>query len=366
MALRSTVWHVASLTCLLVHAALSSPFHPHPGRPYQSAFSAARTEGMVGGPQKAVTFDKLFVNVGDDFNPDTGRFRCRVPGAYYFAFTVGKHPRKRLSVMLVKNGQEVQAIVYDEHRHRRRKVQSQSVMLSLRPMDTVWLLLHGDAKYALYSNKGPYTTFSGYLVYPDLPPGYPNKHVAAQPPGQPHSGCPPLWAHESKHALLSELWAEEEEEPRSAFSVARTRSLLGEATSRGEKQALSFDVEYVNIGGHFDKSSGRFTCRFPGAYYFAFTVGKHPSRCVSVKLVKNGGDVQAMVFDEDDSKHRAMQSQSLMLSLREGETVWLYSQPHERFAVYSNQGRYITFTGFLIYPESAPRRAQKHLARTRF
>uniref|UniRef100_A0A3B1IRH8 C1q domain-containing protein n=1 Tax=Astyanax mexicanus TaxID=7994 RepID=A0A3B1IRH8_ASTMX len=58
-----------------------------------SAFSATRSSSVLGGSQRAVTFDRLLVNVGSDFNPDTGRFRCQVP--------------KLLSIMLVKNGDEI-------------------------------------------------------------------------------------------------------------------------------------------------------------------------------------------------------------------------------------------------------------------
>ncbi|XP_067245338.1 complement C1q tumor necrosis factor-related protein 4 isoform X2 [Chanodichthys erythropterus] len=270
---------------------------------------------MLGGTQRAVTFDRLLVNIGNDFNPDTGSFRCRLPGAYYFSFTVGKFPKKMLSVMLVKNGMEVQAMAYDGYQKQGRKVQSQSVMVSLRPMDTVYLLLQEKPDYAIYSNVGPYITFSGYLIYPDSTSTTPS------------------------------------EEPRSAFSVARTLSALGESRGRREREALTFDVEYVNIGGHFNRTSGRFTCHFPGAYYFAFTVGKHPRRAMSVKLMTGRGEVRAMVFNEDMSRRRETQSQSLLLSLKKGDSVWLYSQQEDGYAVYSNQGRYTTFSGFLVYPD---------------
>ncbi|XP_051512632.1 complement C1q tumor necrosis factor-related protein 4-like [Myxocyprinus asiaticus] len=312
----------------------------------RSAFSATRSTSVLGGSHRAVTFDHLLVNVGDDFNPDTGHFRCRLPGTYYFSFTVGKFPKKMLSVMLVKNRMEVQAIAHDGSRNQGRKVESQSVMISLKPFDTVYLLLQESPDYVIYSNIGPHITFSGYLVYQDSTSsiGYLNNHLS--PPGLHLPVCPPpVDPHYDWNRRAAN------EEPRSAFSVARTSSELGEHRGYHERVALTFDVEYVNIGGHFNKTSGRFTCHFPGAYYFAFTVGKHPRRAVSVKLMRGRAEVQAMVFNEDMSRRREMQSQSLLLSLKRGDSIWLYSQQDEGYAVYSNQGRYTTFSGFLVYPD---------------
>ncbi|TSK38502.1 Complement C1q tumor necrosis factor-related protein 4 [Bagarius yarrelli] len=302
------------------------------------AFSATRSTSLLGGLHSVVTFDRLLVNVGGDFNPNTGLFQCRIAGAYYFTLTVGKYPKKLLSVMLVKNRQEVQAMVYNEHRKQGRKVQSQSTMISLSPMDTVWLLVQQNPNYALYSNFAPYITFSGYLVYHEYTSclRYLNNHLGTE--------CLP-------HGHPRYSWRDAPEELRSAFSVARTSSLLGEISKQDKKEALTFDVEYVNIGGHFNKSSGKFVCRFPGVYYFSFTVGKYPRRAVSVKLMKGAGEVQAMVFDEDTAQNRGMQSQSLLLFLNQGDIIWLYSQQDKHYAVYSNQGRYTTFTGFLLYPK---------------
>ena len=82
------------------------------------AFSVAKTTSIIGRSRNStvrnphrngiITFDKDFVNIGSAINLLSGEFKAPIDGLYYFSFTVGKYPRMKLSVSLVKNDSEFQ------------------------------------------------------------------------------------------------------------------------------------------------------------------------------------------------------------------------------------------------------------------
>nr|UBF23522.1 C1qDC [Botryllus schlosseri] len=147
------------------------------------AFSVTCTKSIIGGqmadttmsidgpvspesaPNGRVSFDKVLVNVGDGFSIEAREFRAPTNGVYFFSYNVGKFPKKKLSVMLMENFNEVQSIIYNDSQTRAREMQGQSVMLDLKEGDAIWLRSYNDDDYAVYSNLGNYITFNGYLVF---------------------------------------------------------------------------------------------------------------------------------------------------------------------------------------------------------
>ncbi|XP_077969069.1 complement C1q tumor necrosis factor-related protein 4-like [Styela clava] len=135
--------------------------------PPRSAFSVGRSTELLGNDTMPLplTFDKVFVNEGNDFDKESGRFICHHSGIYFFTFTVQSYLDKYLGITLMKNS-EPQVILY-ANAVPRRIMQSQSIMLKLRKSDIVWLKQAKGIRFSIYGNKDMQITFSGYLVYPD-------------------------------------------------------------------------------------------------------------------------------------------------------------------------------------------------------
>ncbi|KAK1899398.1 Complement C1q tumor necrosis factor-related protein 5 [Dissostichus eleginoides] len=134
----------------------------------KSAFSVKLSEGhalplTVG---DVVRFDQVVINEQSDYNTETGRFTCKVPGVYYFAVHATVY-RASLQFDLMKNAHSVASYFQYYGNWPKPASLSGGSLLHLVPGDQVWVQMALSEYNGLYSSTKTDSTFNGFLVYSD-------------------------------------------------------------------------------------------------------------------------------------------------------------------------------------------------------
>ena len=131
--------------------------------PPMSVFSARKTSSQqVNSGTEVVTFQVEDLDVGNDFNPSTGVYTCRIQGFYYFSFTFHFDDDNHFYLYLDQNGIH-KAMIYTYEFDGHHVLQSQSVILSLQVGDEVKLT--AKAPSYILDREDLTNTFNGYLIH---------------------------------------------------------------------------------------------------------------------------------------------------------------------------------------------------------
>ncbi|XP_067219957.1 complement C1q-like protein 2 [Chanodichthys erythropterus] len=131
------------------------------------AFSAGLLDSGTGnsGPfsyYKTLEYKKVFSNIGNAYDSNTGIFTAPVRGVYYFRFYGHCHGGTTMAITLMKNGQSQCSV------HSARPVSnsngSNGVILILEIGDKIYTHLWKDTW--VYDDPASYTSFSGFLIFP--------------------------------------------------------------------------------------------------------------------------------------------------------------------------------------------------------
>ncbi|XP_056149358.1 complement C1q-like protein 3 [Lampris incognitus] len=115
---------------------------------------------------EVLKFDDVVTNLGNHYDPSTGKFTCSIPGIYFFIYHVLMRGGDGTSMWadLCKNNQ-VRASAIAQDADQNYDYASNSVVLHLEPGDEIYIKLDGGKAHGGNNNK--YSTFSGFMVYAD-------------------------------------------------------------------------------------------------------------------------------------------------------------------------------------------------------
>ncbi|XP_078540108.1 complement C1q-like protein 2 [Lissotriton helveticus] len=115
---------------------------------------------------EVLKFDDVVTNLGNHYDQSTGKFTCQVPGIYFFTYHILMRGGDGTSMWadLCKNGQ-VRASAIAQDADQNYDYASNSVVLHLDSGDEIYVKLDGGKAHGGNNNK--YSTFSGFILYPD-------------------------------------------------------------------------------------------------------------------------------------------------------------------------------------------------------
>ncbi|XP_058710916.1 complement C1q subcomponent subunit C isoform X2 [Poecile atricapillus] len=166
------------------------------------------------------------------------------------------------------------------------------------------------------------------------PPGPPGKPGHSGAPGEKGSPGPPGTA--GPPGVAGSL----RQRQQSAFSVTRKTSQYPL-----KNVPVVFNHVITNTNRDYDTTTGKFTCRLPGVYYFVFHTSHTANLCVI--LHKNHRSVASFC----DHKTNSMQVSSggTLLRLAAADEVWLGVNDYNGMVGIANSDS--IFSGFLLFPE---------------
>ncbi len=133
------------------------------------AFSAGLLDS---GPQqtgpfkdsRTLVYQKIFSNIGNAYNSNTGIFTAPVKGVYFFRFYGHSHPGNRMAVSLYKNNQQQCSVYFHKPESNPNGNGSNGVVLTLEKADEVHTQLWEDSW--VYDDEKSFTSFSGFMLFP--------------------------------------------------------------------------------------------------------------------------------------------------------------------------------------------------------
>ena len=120
------------------------------------------TSGQIGPnyANDAIKFNDVSINVGNGYNPGTGKFTAPVDGIYLISLSYVQQNRYSSHVQLIKDG----AMYSDVHaNHKNYDQLSKTVLIQLKKGQNIWVRLVKGSGYAVHG-RNRHTTFSGYLI----------------------------------------------------------------------------------------------------------------------------------------------------------------------------------------------------------
>ncbi|XP_072015341.1 uncharacterized protein [Amphiura filiformis] len=132
----------------------------------RSAFTAVKTSAQTGNVNDVVSFQQLVTDVGNDFDPSTGKFTCRVPGVYFFMFSFNTdYDVQDTGVGLVKNDEVLVGAFIDQQILDHQLGNGGVAQLVVG--DQMWLKFLTNGRVDSHNVNYRLSTFTGYLMYED-------------------------------------------------------------------------------------------------------------------------------------------------------------------------------------------------------
>ncbi|XP_056599950.1 cerebellin-2-like [Triplophysa dalaica] len=113
---------------------------------------------------RTLVYQKIFSNIGNAYDSNTGVFTAPVKGVYFFRFYGHSHAGNTMAVSLYKNNEQQCSVYFHKTQSAPNGNGSNGVVLTLEKADKVHTELWKDSW--VYDDESSFTSFSGFMLFP--------------------------------------------------------------------------------------------------------------------------------------------------------------------------------------------------------